>query len=279
MQKLFKIFVAALIPLSSSISSLSAETTGIRPLSEIGEAATCNNTSVSMADLVIRNSIFYEKFSDVPFCGKIKTYGQVTEGKREGKWTVYHDNGQLHAKVIFRNNEKHGFYEKFNDTGLTIAGGSYKNDRKDGVWVELDRPTKRVKLKNIGYYVNGVRDGEWEFLHEGDKKCSTLTYQNGKPHGKFESYFRDTALSMRGEYAYGKVVGAWEVYYREPPHHLCFKGTPSTLDQCQNNKDGKALIIDPFRERLGEFLAQMDFIQLRSQNSCVVKKEIPSVFQ
>ena len=41
MRKLFKIFVAALIPFSSSIGSLFAETTGIRPLSEIIEATAC----------------------------------------------------------------------------------------------------------------------------------------------------------------------------------------------------------------------------------------------
>ena len=106
MQHLLKSFVALLICYLSSTSYLFAENEKIRSRSEIIDAIKCQNNSVSMADLVIRNSIFYEKFSDEPFCGKIKKYGLVLEGKREGKWTVYHENGQLNAKVFFKKGKK-----------------------------------------------------------------------------------------------------------------------------------------------------------------------------
>lgn len=278
MQHLLKSFVALLICYLSSTSYLFAENEKIRSRSEIIDAIKCQNNSVSMADLVIRNSIFYEKFSDEPFCGKIKKYGLVLEGKREGKWTVYHENGQLNAKVFFKKGKKIGIYEQFTETGLAIAIGPYKNDKKHGAWFETDRSAKkRTFIKNIGYYADGKRDGEWNFYYEEDRKCSTSTYQNGKLHGKFESLFRDGELSLRGEYATGKVVGVWETYHPETPHHLCSKGDFSKIDRCQFITNGKALIIDPFVERT-MLLAQIDFLSLMRQNSCVLITTVPSIF-
>jgi len=50
-----------------------------------------------MDDLVYRDRIYYKKFSDVPFTGKItgKITGSIKNGKRHGPWATYFDNGQL----------------------------------------------------------------------------------------------------------------------------------------------------------------------------------------
>ena len=42
---------------------------------------------------------------------------------REGKWTNYFPNGQLHAKTFFVKNKKHGAYEEFNKFGKRTAIG------------------------------------------------------------------------------------------------------------------------------------------------------------
>ena len=50
---------------------------------------------------VIRDGLYYEKFTDVPFSGEIDEgleRGEFEDGKREGPWVGYYDNGQLYRK-------------------------------------------------------------------------------------------------------------------------------------------------------------------------------------
>jgi len=39
----------------------------------------------------------YKKFADVPFTGEVtgEHQGRIKNGKKDGPWVYYHDNGQL----------------------------------------------------------------------------------------------------------------------------------------------------------------------------------------
>jgi len=90
---------------------------------------------VTYWDLVERDGLFYPKFSDVPFTGKVtgKTQGSFRKGKKHGPWVSYHENGQLRDK------------------------GTYKNGKMDGPWVEY---YKNGQLWIKGTYKNGVKISE-----------------------------------------------------------------------------------------------------------------------
>ena len=59
--------------------------------------------TVKFEDLVYREGLYYKKFSDVPFTGKVtgNTQGVFRNGKKHGPWVSYHENGQLESKVTF----------------------------------------------------------------------------------------------------------------------------------------------------------------------------------
>jgi len=71
-------------------------------------------------DLEERGGLYYKKFSEVKFTGKItkdvvgnaSLVASVENGKIEGPWIEYYFNGQLEKK------------------------GNYKNGKKVGAWVE-----------------------------------------------------------------------------------------------------------------------------------------------
>ena len=46
-------------------------------------------------DLVHRDWVYYKKFSDVPFTGKISGIdsGRIKNGKKSGEWLYYYKNG------------------------------------------------------------------------------------------------------------------------------------------------------------------------------------------
>ena len=65
---------------------------------------------LTIDDLVEREGIYYKKFSNVPFNGEIegKSQGEFQNGKRDGFWINYHDNGQLLSKGDYKNGNRDG---------------------------------------------------------------------------------------------------------------------------------------------------------------------------
>ena len=65
---------------------------------------------VDSDDLVVRDGLYYKKFTDTPFTGKVSgnEQGKMKNGKKEGEWIAYHDNGTVKEEWAgtFKNGEK-----------------------------------------------------------------------------------------------------------------------------------------------------------------------------
>jgi len=92
--------------------------------------------SETFDDLVERDGIYYKKFSDVPFSGKLtgKDKGLIKNGKREGVWFSYWNNGQLWSKGNYKNGEREGKWVYYNMDGTLDRerSGIYKNGLRWG---------------------------------------------------------------------------------------------------------------------------------------------------
>ena len=55
---------------------------------------------LTMDDLVKTDGLYYKKFTDVPFTGKVtgNTQGSFRNGKKHGPWVYYYDNGRVYQK-------------------------------------------------------------------------------------------------------------------------------------------------------------------------------------
>ena len=64
---------------------------------------------VTMDDLVVREGLYYQKFTEVPFDGEVtgKEQGSFKDGKRDGLWVEYYDSGQLYGKGTFKDGDGH----------------------------------------------------------------------------------------------------------------------------------------------------------------------------
>ena len=90
---------------------------------------------VEFGDLDQREGLYYEKFTDVPFSGKIDEglwRGLFKNGKSEGLWVRYSVGGQLSYK------------------------GTYKDGKKDGPWIGYDKYGK-PGIYTTGTFKNGVK--------------------------------------------------------------------------------------------------------------------------
>ena len=136
--------------------------------------------SVSI-DVVEREGIYYEAFTDVPFTGEIDGWlvkGSMKNGKKEGKWVNYHSNGQLRIKENYKNGKLDGAWVEFHDDGQLAFKGNYKNGKSEGACVAY-YSNGQLRLK--GNYKNGESEGAWVGFEEDGrvKEFMTGNFKNG----------------------------------------------------------------------------------------------------
>jgi len=163
----------------------------------------------------------YKRFSDN---GILIESGEIEDGSRTGIWKCYFENGNIREEGIYmdgrflvRNSwdpdgtrevrEGNGTYHRYHgDTKRVLEQGEIRNGNREGVWkgyysesgnlkeeVEYDRgersgPNKLYyesgQLRASGTMVSGVREDEWQWFHEDGRVSVTVTFKNGKKHGK-----------------------------------------------------------------------------------------------
>ena len=86
---------------------------------------------VTMDDLVERDGVYYKKFTDVPFTGKVtgKTQGTFKDGEKDGPWVTYWDPGELWSKGTYKDGKEDGPWVGywFNGTVWDDYTGTFKN--------------------------------------------------------------------------------------------------------------------------------------------------------
>ena len=57
--------------------------------------------------LVLRDGLYYQKFTDTPFSGNVTGdhQGKIINGKKEGEWLEFYSNGALSKKINYRDKE------------------------------------------------------------------------------------------------------------------------------------------------------------------------------
>jgi hypothetical protein len=91
---------------------------------------------VTVDDLVWRemDGLYFKKFTEVPFDGKVtgQEQGSFKDGKRDGSWVFYRDNGQLFEKGTYKDGKREGSWEYYKQDGTVWEKntGTYKDGKK-----------------------------------------------------------------------------------------------------------------------------------------------------
>ena len=133
---------------------------------------------ITIDDLVKREGIYYTKFSDVPFTGKVtgKSQGTFRHGKKDGPWVGYWANGQLWVKETFKDGILDGPWVLYYDNGQLLAKGDYKNGGKEGTWVSYWVNGQLMEKTN---FKNGEKEGAWVRYYDNGQLNWKGTYKNG----------------------------------------------------------------------------------------------------
>jgi len=136
-----------------------------------------------------------------PICGIPAGAEFVVEGNKEGykrddKWVgpfiTYHDKERTKRYQVgcLGEGKQHGPYRIYHENGRIRLEGRYVAGEPDGVWRSYSREGKE---EDVHSWRRGLRHGRWyDFGHKTPIREGH--YHNGKPHGTFTYWFRDSSV-------------------------------------------------------------------------------------
>ena len=113
---------------------------------------------VKFEDLVGREGLYYKKFTEVPFTGKVtgSIQGSIKDGKWDGPWVGYYANGPLLAKGTMKDGIQDGPWVGYHSNGQSHYRGTLKDGKRDGPWFSYNEDGT-VDEKYTGTFKNGVK--------------------------------------------------------------------------------------------------------------------------
>jgi len=164
-----------------------------------------------MDDLVVREGLYFKKFTDTPFSGELKegmSQGKIKDGRRVGKWAFYHDNGQIKWRGNYKNGYREGEWTLYDFSGELREKGKFEQGKKEGVWKNYSGE----KVIHEDEYKNGDQETRIEYFENGNIR-SKASYKSGKLNGPYIEYFENSRdITAKGNYKDGKRDGYWEFF-------------------------------------------------------------------
>ena len=113
---------------------------------------------VEFNDLVERDGLYYEKFTDVPFTGEVtgKRQGSMRNGMKEGEWKFYYGDNALKAKGTYKQGKQNGNFTIYHDNSQILYQGNYLKGKKEGQF-NFYYKDGTINEQKSGTYKNGKK--------------------------------------------------------------------------------------------------------------------------
>jgi len=127
-------------------------------------------------------------------------------GKQNGPWEYYREDGTLEGKVTYKNDEANGKYESYFENGKTLySDGTYVNGKKNGIEKE--------------YYMSGKIQSATTYKNDTPEE-TTMCYPSGKVYMKrnynktheITYYYENGQIFLSGYVKNNTAYGEWKYY-------------------------------------------------------------------
>jgi antitoxin component YwqK of YwqJK toxin-antitoxin module len=124
------------------------------------------------------------------------------ENKKNGKWYYFYGDGDTNSIINYLDGLENGYYKRFYKGSKLMQLGYYKNGIMDGDWCFYSESGEKIsvttwendfKVKSIGYYASG-------------KIQSIENFSKGLFHGRCEYFFEDGSIDRVIYYNQDKVI-------------------------------------------------------------------------
>lgn len=160
--------------------------------------------------------------------------GDISGGKKEGKFKMLNDDANLDGELNFVNDMGSGLQKYYNErgevhmeknfvenmldgprktyyeNGVLSVIENYKADKLNGLTTSYDiNGAKQCEIN----FIDGERDGKFVCTYPNGSKKSESTYVKGKMSGPFAFYNEAGDLTESGMYANDELDGAYKEFY------------------------------------------------------------------
>ena len=180
---------------------------------------------IEFSELVVRDNIHYTFKDDKVYTGEVinfdtyystqqgkylsnKSRGYIENGKFNGPFKIYRDDGILSKEGNYLNGEYEGLITNYNNQNL-FSEENYTNGVKNG---EFKSYSFDGELRSFEYYINGEKNGEFVEYWEGGTSKIITNYLNDKKEGKFFQYQKNGLLVEESNYKNDKLDGLTKQY-------------------------------------------------------------------
>ena len=197
----------------------------------------------------------------VYYKNNIKEIGHWKEGKQNGLFQMYTEEGILVDSGTFKNGERDELTEQFySDTGKLRVSANYKNGVLEGEFKayypngnlqaeviyrngkmngEYKEYNENKNIRLSGNYKNNSQDGEWKSYLEDGTLESIINYKDGMLNGLKEDYYKNGNVWIRQEFKNNELDGVYEVYYENGNPQLKARiKSGQTIEEQRFNHDG-----------------------------------------
>jgi len=112
--------------------------------------------------------------------------GQYKDGRQEGQWIYYHDNGKVQRTVNYTNGQPDGSWEVFNAEGAVVAKRGYKDGKRDGTWIAYDATGKQPLREEV--YSSGKANGVWKVWFPSGQMKTQVGIKDGIRDGLYAEW-------------------------------------------------------------------------------------------
>ena len=97
----------------------------------------CSQKEYDIKQIVKRDGVYYPEFNDEDLNGRVyemfgfkKVYmGIIKNGKQDGLWTDWYENGQKSSEVTYKDSKKDGLYTGWYENGKKERENTYKDGK------------------------------------------------------------------------------------------------------------------------------------------------------
>lgn len=139
---------------------------------------------------------------------------------------LYYANRSVKTRVATTTSEKgevlrHGLFQRFYPDGKPHVQGSYRFNRRSGVWSWWDQ--EGLLMRRVRYdgdfqellFGKNFNSSKTVFSNTAGRKTAQGLLKHDKGHGEWRYWYNTGEIKAKGRFVTGKPDGRWVMYYRD----------------------------------------------------------------
>lgn len=156
------------------------------------------------------------------------------DGKKEGVWREFYNNGNIKEEKSYLNGKLHGFFKIYNEEGKLLDAIKYENGevnlKSNDIETDIEIKEEYDKNENLVYqgsYRKDIPIGIHRYFNNNGKVTKSIIYDiygnliaegivliNGIEEGDWIYYYDSGKKRAVGKYSNGNKHGKWAYYYQ-----------------------------------------------------------------